>query len=133
MNSNVDFYFERTSKWQSHIRVLREIVLKAGLEEQLKWRCPCYIHNGRNIVLIHVFKEYCALLFFKGALLEDKKGILVRQTEHVQLQRQIRFTDLQTIRKQRRDIVAYIRQAIDVEQSGASIPKQAAPAYPVPV
>src|SRR6187551_2272774 len=97
MNPKVDFYFNKAKKWQEEIEQLRIIVLDSGLTEELKWGVPCYSFQERNIVLIHVFKEYCALLFFKGALLKDTKGILVQQTKNVQAARQIRFTNVKEI------------------------------------
>jgi uncharacterized protein YdeI (YjbR/CyaY-like superfamily) len=95
MNPKVDFYFAKGKKWQGELAQLRRIVLDCGLSEELKWGVPCYTFQNRNIVLIHVFKEYCALLFFKGALLNDANGILIQQTENVQAARQIRFTNVQ--------------------------------------
>src|ERR1700742_2247547 len=95
MNPKVDFYFDKAQQWKKEIDKLRTIVLDCGLTEVLKWGCPCYMHQKSNIVLIHVFKEYCALLFFKGALLNDPNGILVQQTKNVQAARQIRFTYIQ--------------------------------------
>src|SRR4051812_15169367 len=97
MNSKVDWYFSENTEWQEEIGLLRTIVLDCGLTEELKWGCPCYTFHKSNIVLIHVFKEYCALLFFKGALLEDAHGILIQQTEHVQAARQVRFTTAKQI------------------------------------
>src|SRR6185295_1703680 len=99
MNPKADFYFDKEKKWQKEIEKLRTIVLDCGLTEELKWGCPCYTHQDTNIVLIHTFKEYCALLFFKGALLKDTDGILIQQTKNVQAARQIRFTSLQEIVK----------------------------------
>jgi uncharacterized protein YdeI (YjbR/CyaY-like superfamily) len=118
MNPKVDFYFEKPGTWQKEIRELRTIVLGCGLDEELKWGCPCYALRGSNIVLIHVFKEYCALLFMKGALLKDPKGILIQQTENVQAARQIRFTDIQEVKKLRASVKAYVLEAIEVEKSG---------------
>src|SRR5450432_2318077 len=92
INPKVDFYFSKANNWQEEIKKLRTIVLDCGLTEELKWGCPCYRFQESNIVLIHVFKEYCALLFFKGALLHDANGILIQQTENVQVARQVRFT-----------------------------------------
>src|SRR3954469_19394046 len=112
MNPKVDFYFDKASKWRQEIKKLRSIVLDCDLIEELKWGCPCYTLEKSNIVLIHVFKEYCALLFFKGALLKDPGGILIRQTENVQAARQLRFTSLQEITKQKRIIKAYIKEAM---------------------
>ena len=108
MNPNVDWYFDKAEKWQKETEKLRTIVLDCGLTEELKWGCPCYQFEKTNIVLIHVFKEYCALLFFKGALLADPNGILVQQTENVQAARQIRFTNLQEIVKMKTILKAYI-------------------------
>src|SRR4028118_1783417 len=97
MNFKVDFYFTKATKWQEEIKKLRKIVLDCGLNEELKWGCPCYTFRESNIVLIHTFKEYCALLFMKGALLNDAHGILIQQTENVQGARQIRFSSLAEI------------------------------------
>lgn len=118
MNPKVDFYFNKDEKWQEEIEQLRTIVLSCGLTEELKWGCPCYTIDDRNIVLIHVFKEYCALLFFKGVLLKDPKGILIQQTKNVQVARQIRFTSVQEIVKLKAALKSYIKQAIEVEKSG---------------
>src|ERR1700761_7061584 len=97
MNPKVDFYFNKDQKWQKEIGQLRTIALDCGLTEELKWGTPCYLFGKSNIVLIHVFKEYCALLFFKGALLKDASGILVRQSENTQATRQLRFTSVREI------------------------------------
>jgi len=122
MNPKVDWYFNKTGKWQKEIQKLREIVLDCDLVEELKWGCPCYSFEKKNIVLIHVFKEYCALLFFKGALLKDKKGILVQQTKHVQAARQMRFTSLPEITKLAKTVKAYIYEAVEVEEAGLKVP-----------
>ncbi|MBT1705959.1 YdeI/OmpD-associated family protein [Chryseosolibacter indicus] len=121
MNSKVDFYFTKASKWQEELEQLRVIALDSGLTEELKWGVPCYTHEKSNVFLIHVFKEYCALLFMKGALLKDSKGILVQQTANVQAARQIRFTDTREIEKMRTTIQAYIREAIEVEKAGLKV------------
>src|SRR5689334_16136153 len=123
MNTNprVDFYFNRESKWQKEIELLRKIILDCGLEEALKWGVPCYTHQNTNIVLIHEFKDYCAMLFFKGALLNDPKGILIQQTKNVQSARQIRFTNVKEITKLKNDLKAYVYQAIEVEKAGMSV------------
>jgi uncharacterized protein YdeI (YjbR/CyaY-like superfamily) len=118
MNPKVDFYFNKGKEWQEEIRRLRTIVFDCGLTEELKWGCPCYTFQNTNIVLIHVFKEYCALLFFKGALLHDTEDILIRQTKNVQVARQIRFTSVQEIVQKKYTIKAYIFEAIEVEKSG---------------
>src|SRR5437762_13579451 len=99
MNPKVDGYLRKAKKWQKEIEQLRTIVLDCGLTEELKWGCPCYTFQNSNIVLIHMFKEYCALLFFKGALLNDANNILIRQTENVQAARQIRFTNVKEVVK----------------------------------
>src|SRR5476651_1014542 len=116
MNPKVDWYFDKAGKWQEEIKKLRTIVLDCGLSEELKWGCPCYTIEESNIVLIHVFKDYCALLFFKGALLKDAKGILIQQTENVQAARQIRFTHVREIGKMEKTLKAYIYEAIEVEK-----------------
>src|ERR1043165_4733751 len=118
MNPKVDWYFDKNEKWQKEIKKLRTIILDCGLTEELKWGCPCYTFEKANIVLIHGFKEYCALLFMKGALLKDAEGILVQQTENVQGARQIRFTSVKEIVKMKAIIKAYIKQAIEVEKAG---------------
>src|ERR1700728_3367851 len=97
INPKVDFYFSKAKKWQEEINKLRMIVLDCGLNEELKWGCPCYTFQKSNIVLIHVFKEYCALLFFKGSLLNDANSILIQQTKNVQVARQARFTNVSEI------------------------------------
>jgi uncharacterized protein YdeI (YjbR/CyaY-like superfamily) len=121
MNPKVDFYFDKNETWQKEIEKMRSIVLDCGLNEELKWGCPCYQYNETNVVLIHVFKEYCAFLFFKGALLNDPNGILVQQTENVQAARQMRFTNLKEIVKLEAAIKAYIYEAIEVEKAGLTV------------
>ena len=118
MNPKVDFFFDKATKWEKELENLRLIVLDCGLEEELKWGVPCYTFQKRNIVLIHAFKDYCALLFFKGSLLKDEKGILIQQTENVQVARQIRFTNVKEIDKLKPSLKAYIFEAIEVEKSG---------------
>jgi uncharacterized protein YdeI (YjbR/CyaY-like superfamily) len=134
MNTNpkVDFYFDKNEKWQKEIEQLRTIVLDCGLMEELKWGCPCYVYHGNNIVLIHVFKEYCALLFFKGALLHDPNGILIQQTENVQSARQIRFTNLKEIVKQASTLKTYIYEAIEVEKAGLTVKLKKTKDFAVP-
>lgn len=120
MNPKADFYFNK-GNWQKELEQLRTIVLDCGLTEELKWGVPCYTFQKSNIVLIHVFKEYCAYLFFKGALLNDAKGILVQQTENVQAARQIRFTNVKEIVKLKATLKAYIYEAIEVEKAGLKV------------
>ena len=122
MNSKVDAYISRTKDWQKELEELRNITLDCGLTEELKWGCPCYTFQKKNVVLIHVFKEYCAFLFFKGALLKDPKGILIQQTENVQVARQIRFTNVREIVKLKPALKAYIFEAIEVEKAGLKAP-----------
>jgi uncharacterized protein YdeI (YjbR/CyaY-like superfamily) len=131
MNPKVDWYFSKAGQWQKEIKKLRTIVLDCDLVEELKWGCPCYRFQKSNIVLIHVFKEYCALLFFKGALLKDKKGILIQQTENVQAARQIRFTSLQEIVKMEKTLKTYIYEAIEVEEAGLKVPLKKATEFAI--
>ncbi|OLA97387.1 MAG: hypothetical protein AUH19_04265 [Verrucomicrobia bacterium 13_2_20CM_55_10] len=121
MNPKVDQYLRRAKKWQKEMEKLRRISLGCGLTEELKWGKPCYTFQNSNIVLIHGFKEYCALLFFKGALLKDAKGILVQQTKNVQAARQIRFTNVREIDKIEPILKAYIKEAIEVEKAGLKV------------
>lgn len=121
MNPKVDFYFNKAKKWQEELEQLRVIALDCGLDEELKWGCPCYTFEKNNIVLIHAFKEYCALLFFKGTLLNDANGILIQQTENVQAARQIRFTSLREIIEMTSTLKAYIHEAIEVEKAGLKV------------
>ena len=121
MNPKVDFYFNNAPKWQEEFEKLRLIVLDCGLTEELKWGCPCYTFQKSNIVLIHGFKEYCALLFLKGALLHDANGILIQQTENVQAGRQIRFTAIREIVEKESMIKAYVYEAIEVEKAGLEV------------
>jgi uncharacterized protein YdeI (YjbR/CyaY-like superfamily) len=121
MNPKVDFFFSKAKKWQKELEQLRMIVLDCGLTEELKWGVPCYTFQKSNIVLIHVFKEYCALLFFKGALLNDANGLLIQQTENVQAARQIRFTNVREIVKMEPILKAYIYEAIEVEKAGLKV------------
>ena len=133
MNPKVDFYFTKARKWQDELEKLRTIVLECGLTEELKWGCPCYTFEKRNIVLIHVFKEYCALLFFKGALLNDAKGILIQQTKNVQAARQIRFTSVREIVKMKPILKAHIREAIETEKAGLKVEFKKTAEFNVPV
>ena len=120
-NPKVDWFFDKPGKWREAYAKLRTIVLGCGLTEELKWGCPCYTFEKRNIVLIHGFKDYCALLFFKGALLKDPKGILIQQTENVQAARQIRFGGLGEIAKLKTSVKAYIKEAVQAEKAGLKV------------
>ena len=132
MNPTVDFYFSKAKKWQEEINKLRMIVLDCGLTEELKWGCPCYTFDKSNIVLIHAFKEYCALLFFKGALLKDAKSVLIQQTENVQAARQVRFTNVKEIGKIEKNLKAYIYEAIEVEKAGLKVPLKKTTEFTMP-
>src|SRR5262249_6109466 len=121
MNPKIDGYLRKAKKWQEEMERLRTIILDCQLNEELKWGKPCYTFQKSNIVLIHGFKDYCALLFFKGALLKDAKGILVQQTEHVQAARQIRFTNVREIVEMESVMKAYIHEAIEVEKAGLKV------------
>ena len=121
MNPKVDAFLNRSKKWREEFEQLRAIVLDCGLTEELKWGVPCYTFDDSNVVLMHGFKEYCALLFVKGALLKDAKGILVQQTKNVQAARQIRFTSVKEIIKMKAILKAYIREAIEVEKAGLKV------------
>ena len=121
MNSEVDLFLAKAKKWQQEMNLLRSIVSQCSLDEYYKWMHPCYTYRGNNVVLIHGFKEYCALLFFKGVLLKDEKGLLIRQTENVQERRQLRFTALSEILDLRDTIKEYVLEAIEVEKSGQKV------------
>ena len=121
MNPKVDGFLSKAKKWQEEFEKLRMIVLDSGLTEELKWGHPCYTFQKSNIVLIHGFKEYCALLFLKGALLKDANGILIQQTENVQAARQIRFTNVREIVEMEPILKAYINEAIEVEKAGLEV------------
>src|SRR6185437_4385462 len=121
MNPKVDFFFAKAEQWREEFEKLRSIILDCGLTEELRWGKPCYTFQESNVVLIHGFKEYCALLFTKGVLLKDPKGILIQQTEHVQAARQIRFTCLQEVIKLEPVLKAYVKEAVEVEKSGVQV------------
>lgn len=121
MNPKVDEFIRREEKWQEEFKKLRMIVLDCGLTEELKWGNPCYLFEGTNVVLIHGFKDYCALLFIKGSLLHDTQGLLVQQTENVQAGRQIRFTNVQEIVEMETILKEYIHEAIEVEKAGLKV------------
>jgi len=121
MNPKVDEFLSKEKKWKEEFEQLRNIVLDCELTEEFKWMHPCYTFENKNIVLIHGFKEYCALLFHKGALLKDAHGILIQQTENVQAARQIRFTNVQEIIEMETTLKAYIHEAIEVEKAGLEV------------
>jgi len=131
-NPEVDWFFDKDTKWQQEYAALRAIVLDCGLTEELKWGQPCYTLKTKNIVLIHGFKDYCALLFFKGALLKDPHGILIQQTENVQATRQIRFTDVREIADVERIVKTYVYEAIEVEKAGLKVSMKKTSDFTVP-
>jgi uncharacterized protein YdeI (YjbR/CyaY-like superfamily) len=132
MNPKVNWYFSRAKRWKEESEELRRIVLSCPLTEELRWGKPCYSFEGSNIVLIHGFKEYCALLFFKGALLKDPKRILVQQTANVQAARQVRFTSVAQIGDMEPTVKAYIREAIEVEKAGLKVAFKKTSEFPMP-
>ena len=121
MNPKVDAFLARAGRWQAEFEKLRKIILDCPLNEEVKWGSPCYTFENRNVVLMHGFKEYCALLFFKGALLRDPNGILIKQTANVQSARQIRFTSVREIVQLKAILKAYILEAIEVERAGLKV------------
>jgi uncharacterized protein YdeI (YjbR/CyaY-like superfamily) len=132
MNSKVDAFINRADQWQEEFEKLREIILDCGLTEELKWGQPCYTFEKKNVVLMHGFKQYCALLFHKGALLKDPKHILIQRTENVQAARQIRFTGVNEIEKLARTIKDYILEAVDVESAGLKVNLKKTSEFKVP-
>src|ERR1700756_1348873 len=132
MNSKVDGFLRTAKKWREEFEKLRMVCLDCGLTEELKWGKPCYTFEKSNIVLIHGFKEYCALLFFKGALLSDTHGILIRQTENVQVPRQLRFTNVEEIIELEPAVKAYIYEAIEVEKAGLKVELKKTSDYKIP-
>ena len=131
-NPKVDWFFEKAPKWQAEFKKLRSILLSTPLTEELKWGVPCYTLDGKNVVLMHGFKEYCALLFPKGALLKDPQGILVQQTENVQAARQIRFTKLGEIVKLAPTLKAYVAEAVGIEKAGLKVPLKKTSEFKMP-
>lgn len=131
-NPKVDWYFNKAKQWKLESEKLRRIILDCGLTEELRWGKPCYTFEGSNVVLMHGFKEYCALLFIKGVLLKDPKGILIQQTENVQVGRQIRFTNLREIVAMESTIKAYIKEAIEVEKAGLKVKLKKTSDFKVP-
>ena len=131
-NPKVDAFLGEAVQWREEMKNLRRILLDCPLDEEIKWGKPCYTFQNNNIVLIHAFKEYCALLFFKGALLKDARGILVRQTENVQAARQVRFTSVPEIRRLESLLKSYVRQAIDVEKAGLEVKYKKTSEFTIP-
>jgi uncharacterized protein YdeI (YjbR/CyaY-like superfamily) len=132
MNPKVDGFLRKSKKWQKEFKKLRTIILRCQLTEEFKWGWPCYTLDNRNVVLIHGFKKYCALLFFKGALLNDAKRILIQQSENVQAVRQIRFTNVGQITKMAAILKGYVDQAIEVEKAGLKVNFKKTAAFSVP-
>ena len=132
MNPKVDWFFNKDTKWKDSYNALRAILLDCDLQEELKWGCPCYTYQDGNVVLIHGFKNYCALLFHKGVLLKDKHNLLIQQTKNVQSARQIRFNNLDQIIEQEKVLKAYIKEAIEVEKAGKKVKLKKTKDYPVP-
>ena len=133
MNKKVDAFLRGQKKWREEFTKLRAILLASGLTEELKWGQPCYTLEGKNVILMHGFKEYCAVLFHKGALLKDPKGVLIQQTKNVQAARQIRFTSLRDVVKAERTLKAYVREAIEVEKSGKKVALKRTKDFEMPV
>jgi len=131
-NPKVDWFFTKPTKWQAEYGKLRTIILDCGLTEELKWGCPCYTFQNSNIVLIHGFKDYCALLFFKGALINDKEGILIRQTKNVQAARQIRFANIHEVVEMKTILKDYIYEAIEAEKAGLKVTMKKTSEYIIP-
>ena len=132
MNPKVDWFFNKDTKWQQEYAELRMFILDCGLTEELKWGCPCYTSQENNVVLIHGFKDYCALLFMKGVLMKDEKGILIQQTENVQEARQIRFKNLEEIFKHQENIKKYVLEAIEIERLGLKFEFKKTSAFQMP-
>jgi len=132
MNPKVDAFLKRQDKWRPAFVKLRAILLGSGLTEELKWGQPCYAVDGKNVALIHGFKEYCAILFPKGALLKDPKGVLIQQTKNVQAARQIRFTSARDVTKLEKTLKAYVREAIDNERAGLKVKLKKTEDYELP-
>jgi uncharacterized protein YdeI (YjbR/CyaY-like superfamily) len=133
MNPSVDWFFSKNSKWMLEYTELRKTVLETGLTEELKWGCPCYTRQNSNILLIHGFKNYCALLFMQGALLTDPKALLIQQTENVQSARQLRFKSFQEITELKEHITAFIEEAIKIDVAGIKVAPKAMSEYKIPI
>ncbi len=122
MNPKVDAFLQKKGTWQAELLKLQEILVASGLTEDLKWGWPCYDEGGKNVALLHSFKEYAALLFHKGSLMKDPEGILIQQTKNVQAARQLRFTSVAEIVKLEKTIKAYVEEAIEIERAGLRVP-----------
>lgn len=131
-NPKVDAYLRRNERWQAEMIALRDLLLDCPLVEDLKWGVPCYTLDSKNVVLIHAFKDYCALHFHKGALMKDPDGVLIQQTENVQSARQIRFTGLDEIRRMENLIKSYVHEAIEVEKAGLKVAHKTVAEFAVP-
>jgi Uncharacterized protein conserved in bacteria len=132
MNPKVDFYFKKANKWQQELNKLRHIILDCHLTEELKWGVPCYTYNDSNVILIHDFKDYCAVLFPKGALLKDPKKILIQQTKNVQAVRQVRFTSMADVEKLETVLKDYVYKAVEIEEAGLKVELKKTEDYEVP-
>ncbi|MGB0390593.1 MAG: DUF1801 domain-containing protein [Salibacteraceae bacterium] len=133
MNNGVEKFFNKDSKWNKEYQLLRQLVLECGLSEELKWGVPCYSKNKGNVVLIHGFKNYCALLFHKGALLHDEKEILIQQTKNVQSARQIRFSNIGEIEDLKPIIKAYLFEAKEIEKAGLKVKLKETSDFEIPL
>ena len=131
-NPKVNWYFSRDNRWAAANARLRDIILTTGLVEELKWGCPCYVDAGRNVVLIHDFKDYCAVLFFKGAVLDDALGLLIQQTANVQAGRQMRFTSLEEVEAKAALVTDYVVRAVAAERAGVKVAMKSATDHPLP-
>ena len=131
-NPKVNWYFSRDNRWAAANARLRDIILATGLVEELKWGCPCYVDAGRNVVLIHDFKDYCAVLFFKGAVLDDVLGLLIQQTANVQAGRQMRFTSLDEVEAKAALVTDYVVRAVAAERAGVKVAMKSATDHPLP-
>lgn len=132
MNPKVDWFFEKETAWKAAYGKLREILLECEVREELKWGCPCYTVGGKNVVLIHGFQEYCALLFHKGALLRDEERLLVQQTENVQAARQMRFRGVEEVEKRARVVRRYVEEAVELERAGVKVALKKTAEFAVP-
>lgn len=132
MNPKADWFFEEDTRWQKEYKALRNIVNACGLTEEVKWGVPCYTLQGNNVVLIHGFKDYCALLFHKGVLLSDEQQLLIQQTKNVQAARQIRFTNLEEITSNEKLLKTYIYEAVEVERAGVQVPYKKTEEFDMP-